>query len=101
MTGSTTIREIIRNARGRRNQNEFASMLGITQSTLSRYENGKVNPPADIIEQCMHLTNISSDKDAPTAEELANLILEKLSPPTFSSLRNLLVELINELSAHS
>ena len=49
--------DLIRRAREARrlNQADFASELGKSQAVLSRYENGKVNPPAVVLMHCMHI----------------------------------------------
>lgn len=40
------------------NQTVFAKQIGKTQTTLSRYESGKVEPPSSVVMHCMHiLTN--------------------------------------------
>ncbi|MDH5648555.1 MAG: type II toxin-antitoxin system MqsA family antitoxin [Gammaproteobacteria bacterium] len=50
---------IIRRARSKLslNQKDFASHLGKTQGVISRYENGQVKPPTDVVMHCMHILN--------------------------------------------
>lgn len=45
--------ELIRLARGERSQGEFASVLGLTQGTLSKYEREKLGAPPEVINHCL------------------------------------------------
>ncbi len=45
------------------NQIDFAKQLGKTQTTLSRYESGKVQPPSSVVMHCMHILNVDSASD--------------------------------------
>lgn len=45
------------------NQADFADRIGKTQSVLSRYENGKVKPPSEIVIHCMHILSKDSFSD--------------------------------------
>jgi len=58
--------QIVRQARikSHLNQRDFAISVGKTQSVLSRYECGKVNPPVRIIMHCMHIL----DDDSATSD---------------------------------
>ncbi|WP_457571282.1 helix-turn-helix domain-containing protein [Desulfovulcanus sp.] len=40
----------IKNVRGKLNQSEFATMLGVHRSTLSRYERGEFEPSIDFLD---------------------------------------------------
>lgn len=55
-------RQIVRQARviSQLNQQDFAKSLGKSQGVLSRYENGKVPPPSDVIMHCMNIMNTNS-----------------------------------------
>jgi len=75
------------------NQQEFAQHLGKTQSVLSRYENGKVNPPNEIYMHCMHI--ISEEKTTSTIEQLINKVY-LLDEEQYSQLRNALCILIDK-----
>jgi len=44
------------------NQDEFAKKLGVTQSTVSRYEKGEVIPPADILLKIAKLVNTTVEE---------------------------------------
>lgn len=82
------------------NQIDFAKKLGKTQSVLSRYESGSVNPPSEVIMHCMHILNISS-----TAENSDNVdeIIQKikaLSGEKHSDLRKALNIFLDNLLSH-
>ncbi|GLU33240.1 LysR substrate-binding domain-containing protein [Trinickia caryophylli] len=72
---TATIAELIRQARSGRSQKAFAALLGIEQSSISRYERGSAHPPAAVIEACMRLVReegkdrTPSNVHAPSAEE--------------------------------
>jgi DNA-binding transcriptional LysR family regulator/transcriptional regulator with XRE-family HTH domain len=61
-----TIGEIIRKARNGRSQKAFADLLGVRQSSVSRYESGKASPPASVIDACMRLVH-QTNTHAPDA----------------------------------
>src|SRR6516225_6405464 len=63
---SMTIGEIIRKARNGRSQKAFADLLGVRQSSVSRYESGKASPPASVIDACMRLVH-QTNTHAPDA----------------------------------
>jgi predicted transcriptional regulator len=43
-------------------QGEFAKIIERSQGIVSKYESGKVKPPADVIMHCMH--NLESSRTA-------------------------------------
>lgn len=49
--------EMIRSARNAKNlsQQAFGEFLGKSQGVISRYEHGLVDPPTEILMQCMHI----------------------------------------------
>lgn len=79
MTDEFTVRGIIRAARGKKTQAEYASELGIGQGLLSKYENGKVNPPSEIIERCMHDMNKQMGRKSPNADAIARRVRHELT----------------------
>lgn len=93
---SFTIPEIIKKARNGRTQVEFADILSISQSVLSRYESGKANPPIEIIEYCMRLVHISDQP--PSADELADKVKSRLNNDNFVQVRLALAQIIDNLS---
>lgn len=52
-----TIGEIVRAARNGRSQKAFAELLGVKQSSVSRYESGRASPPTAVIDACMQLVH--------------------------------------------
>lgn len=48
----------MRQARGKEAQTDFAARIGIGQHTLSRYENGKTSPDAEVLQRFCELCGI-------------------------------------------
>ena len=86
--------QIIRQARHKLQLNQclFAAELGKTQSVLSRYESGKVNPPTNII---IHCTNILNNDG--TSDDIEQLItkIRSLNGDQHLKLRQALNTLLN------
>lgn len=95
----TTIQQLIKTARGGRSQAEFARDLGVTQSTLSRYEQGGANPKAEVIERCMRLVHWGNEDGSPSVDELADKVRAQLSREDQAPLRVALSKLIDGLVA--
>lgn len=49
----TSQSELLRAARGRDTQAAFAEKLGVTKSSLSRYENEKLGAPTSVLNYCL------------------------------------------------
>ena len=49
----TSQSELLRAARGRDTQAAFAQKLGVTKSSLSRYENEKLGAPTKVLNYCL------------------------------------------------
>jgi len=58
--------ELIRQARGQRTQAEFAKLLGVDRSCLSRYEREQLGAPTSVINHC--LGAIAAQSRSPVAE---------------------------------
>ena len=58
--------ELIRQARGQRSQAEFAKLLGVDRSCLSRYEREQLGAPTSVINHC--LGAIAAQSSPPAAE---------------------------------
>lgn len=79
-------------------QMEFANLLGTTQSQISKYESGQVDPPSMLIIQCMNIMgysllpvpDISSDM-------LVKLVRTKLGSPERAEARKAVAILISSL----
>ncbi|CAI8818126.1 putative zinc finger/helix-turn-helix protein, YgiT family [Methylococcus capsulatus] len=95
----TTVAELVRAARNGRSQKEFARELGIRQSSVSRYESGRANPPVKVIEHCMRLVHSTGTESAPTADELAAKIRTELADSDLSEVRLALARLIDTLAS--
>ena len=95
----TSISQLIKAARDGRSQAEFARDLGVTQSTLSRYEQGGANPKAEVIERCMRLVHWGNEDGSPSVDELADKVRAQLSREDQAPLRVALSKLIDGLVA--
>lgn len=91
----SSVSELVRAARNGRSQKEFASLLGVKQSSVSRYESGKASPPINVIEQCMRLVHTVGLDDAPTAEQLADRVRVALADPDMRQVRSALSRLVD------
>jgi len=58
-----SVADLIRAARNGRTQAEFATVLGVSQSQLSRYERGEYDPSADDLAQRVRTMLASPDKE--------------------------------------
>jgi len=92
---------IVRQARKKLhlNQKDFAVQIGKTQSVLSRYESGSVEPPSRIIMHCMNILNTDP---APENTDSVDEIIQKiraLNGDQFSKIRKALNILLDELVA--
>ena len=94
----TTVAKLIRTARNEHSQKEFAQKLGVKQSSISRYESGKVNPSVQVIEYCMRLVHSEGTELIPTADELAVKIKAGLAEAGQGRLRLALERLIEVLA---
>jgi len=93
-----TVAKLIRTARNRLSQKEFAQKLGVKQSSVSRYESGKVNPSVNVIEHSMRLVHSENAEFLPTADELAVKVKTGLAKKDQGRLRLALIRLIEVLS---
>ena len=60
--------------------------MGRDQTLVSKYERGLVEPPADVVMQCVHITR--GDAEAVmSAKELGKLISDRLAAPECTKLR--------------
>jgi hypothetical protein len=72
----TSQRELIRTARGQHSQAEFATLLGVERSSLSRYENEKIGAPVAVLNYCLDRVAKGPNRDhheSPVEEALAYL----------------------------
>jgi len=92
------IRNIISEARGNRTQAEFANVLGKSQGLLSKYESGKVNPPAAIVEKCMKMLNKVEDESV-SSDLLAKRIKAELKEPHHAYARKTIAALLDGMQS--
>ncbi|MBP1151313.1 helix-turn-helix transcriptional regulator [Methylocaldum sp. RMAD-M] len=95
----TTVAELVRTARNGRSQKDFARELGVRQSSVSRYESGRANPPVRVIEHCMRLVHSTGHEPAPTADELAAKVRTELAATDLGEVRLVLARLIDTLAS--
>lgn len=84
-----TQRDLLLVARGRRSQADFATLIGVARSSLSRYENEKLGLPIAALNACLRevaklqqeASGDAGDLFAGMVEKAASLLadLEKLS----------------------
>ncbi|WP_371928867.1 helix-turn-helix domain-containing protein [Methylomonas aurea] len=96
----SSVSELVRLARNGQSQEQFAKELGVMQSSISRYERGSVNPPARVIDHCMHLVNLRGIQAVPSAEQLATKILNHLMDLEAADARLVLDKVIDTLIAN-
>ena len=81
--------ELIRSARGDRTQKEFAQLLGIDRTCLSRYESEALGAPTAVINHCLRSLSLTSGSGAtpwPLEQALtqARLVVSSLEKVTAS-----------------
>jgi transcriptional regulator with XRE-family HTH domain len=91
----SSVGELVRAARKGRNQKEFAQLLGVRQSSVSRYESGKASPPISVIEHCMRLVHTDAQDRSPSAEQLANRVRETMAGPGLEHVRSAMSRLVD------
>lgn len=91
------VADLVLAARAGRRQRDFADLLGVDQSSVSRYERGMANPPQAVINQCMQMVHSEASGDAPTAEQLAERVRAKLAGPEHAEVRGALFLLMDAI----
>lgn len=89
-----SVADLIRAARNGRTQAEFATVLGVSQSQLSRYERGEYDPPAKVINACMREAHIGNAASVPSAEDLAQKVRKTLASPDKEQVRSAIASLL-------
>jgi len=74
-------------------------LLGVKQSSVSRYESGKASPPISVIEHCMRLVHTADNDESPTAEQLAERIRVALADPDLVQVRSALSRLVDAFAS--
>jgi len=101
MATFNSVEELIRVARNGRSQKEFADLLKVNQSLVSKYEHGKANPPISFINQCLHLVHRATDDDVPTADQLAERIRAAMADPDLWQARSALSRLVDAFASEN
>ncbi|WP_046060561.1 MULTISPECIES: helix-turn-helix transcriptional regulator [Pseudomonadota] len=91
---ANSVADLIRAARNGRTQAEFATVLGVSQSQLSRYERGKYDPPARVINACMREAHIGNGMSVPSADDLAQRVRMTLASPDKEQARSAIASLL-------
>jgi transcriptional regulator with XRE-family HTH domain len=96
-----SVKDLVKTARNGQSQHAFARMLGVQQSTISRYENGSASPSVRVIEQCMRLVHTLESQAPPSADELAERVRLSLSLPEHGRIRSALSSLIETVASET
>ena len=96
-----SVEELIRAARNGRSQKEFADLLEVDQSMVSKYERGKASPPISVINRCMRLVHTAEGETAPSAEQLADRVRESLADPKLGQVRSALSRLVDAFASEN
>lgn len=99
MTAFESVEELIRAARNGRSQKEFADLLKVDQSMVSKYERGKASPPISVINHCMRLVHTAESESTPTAEQLAERVRVTLADPDLAQVRSALSRLVDAFAS--
>jgi len=92
------VANLIRIARNGRTQAQFAAVLGVSQSQLSRYERGEYDPPAKVINACMREAHIGNGGLAPSVDDLAQRVRMTLASPGKEQARSAIASLLAVLA---
>lgn len=83
-----SVSDIVRIARGLKDQKAFAREIGKSQGSLSKYEAGKATPPRDVIEYCLDLIDFPApipEHPVVTAKQVAKRLLDDFNDPDYRS----------------
>lgn len=88
---------LVRLARERKglNQTQFGAVIKRPQSLVSKYERGLVEPPGQVVIQCMNI--LEKKRIDVTPHEIARLIESRLASPSHAKLRLALAEFIESV----
>ncbi|TXI48876.1 MAG: helix-turn-helix domain-containing protein [Lysobacter sp.] len=77
----TRLARLVRDARRSiaLNQADFARILGKTQSVVSRYEDGSVEPPGSVVMHCIHILERGLDPPGPDGNMALGAVEEALA----------------------
>jgi predicted transcriptional regulator len=81
---SFTVKALVRAARGAFTQEEFAEQLGgVSQSVVSKYESGSLDPPSRVIETCVRIV-MKRQRAFPSSDQVAAKVKASLADPRLS-----------------
>lgn len=99
-----SIIKFVRKKYYKENQKDFAKRFGSRQSLISKYENGFVSPPSELLIQCMNIymqKNTSNEANIfreVSTETLVNLVQSLLGGKEQEQNRQIVAKLIKSLS---
>lgn len=102
--GEISVKGIVRNARASHTQIDFVSFLKdayqieSSQALISKYESGKANPPAEIIDACMKIIHSKNIPGEVSLNELAEKIKRVLTGPAQAEARKAFAIILDHLS---
>lgn len=80
-------------------QDAFGQLIGRGQSLVSKYETGKVDPPAFVVMHCMNILSAGQALEGDVSSiEVARLVESRLEGPQFSKIRAAIVSLVECVS---
>ena len=90
--------DLVRSARAHmgKTQAEFARDMGSKQSLVSKYERGRIDPPAALIIRCMTILE-SPVEETISADALADMVRTKLAGPRNATARTTFAALVSGL----
>jgi transcriptional regulator with XRE-family HTH domain len=91
------VKDIVRLARGRSTQAAFSKVLGKSQGLVSKYENGEISPPSEVIEECMDILNMNNSYDL-SVSDLVLRIERELSGSNFIKARKAVEAILDSVS---
>ncbi len=89
-----SVKELIRLARGGASQKRFAEEIGVSQSSMSKYEAGNINPPTLVIDACLSKLR-NKEKRIPNASDLAKKLVNALDGPEHVGMRRIVEQLLS------
>lgn len=93
-----TVQDLLKKARGKLNQADFAKRLGKSQPMISKYEKGEASPPIEVINACLEILggNIAP-KDNISSKDLAKRVQHELADAQFLHTRRAIEAVLNDV----
>lgn len=102
--GYSSVKNIIRNARGNLSQAEFVELLKkhhrikTSQGLISKYESGKTNPQSNIIDKCMEIIHEKNPGGEISMRALEVRMKKVLNGPTQAEARKAFAIILDSLA---